>query len=125
MPIDTDPGKFLHHHKIQGSRAHYQDKIDKIKTEKVDKKFYLGLSFENISNPEFNSEMLYPVEFVKAVNKYFMPQINHMSFIMPSSPLLYQFNDTPAVNNKKKSLSFFSYFINLFRQLFVMKPIDI
>lgn len=97
VPLNTDPVNLLHHHQIKGAQSLYKYKMDKIKTQKVDKKFYLGLSFEAVSNPEFNSEMLYPVEFVKPINKFYMPQINRISFAMPPAPIYYQFNETPAV----------------------------
>jgi len=39
----------------------------RLKNKQVDKKFYIGMSFELINNPELNSENLYPVNFVKPI----------------------------------------------------------
>jgi len=64
----------------------------RLKNKQVDKKFYIGMSFELVNNPELNSENLYPINFVKPINRYYMPQLNHISMHMPSAPLLYQMN---------------------------------
>ena len=39
----------------------------RLKNKQVDKKFYIGMSFELVNNPELNSEMLYPVNYVKPI----------------------------------------------------------
>ena len=95
------------------------EKVDaRLQKKEADKKFYIGMSYELVNNPEFNSQLFYPVETVEPVvrwqflfiffhkqtysnkNKsiiqkyrYYMPQLNHISMHMPSAPLLYQTDD--------------------------------
>lgn len=71
---------------------------EKLKKKDVDKKIYIGMSFELVNNPELNSQLLYPVDEVQPIGRYYMPQLNHISMHMPSAPLLYQMNSIKEVN---------------------------
>jgi FtsP/CotA-like multicopper oxidase with cupredoxin domain len=49
--------------------------------------------FNKINNVEFQNPLYYPL--TASSKKIFTPQINNISMMMPSSPLLYQWNDIP------------------------------
>ena len=44
------------------------EKVDaRLQKKEADKKFYIGMSYELVNNPEFNSQLFYPVETVEPV----------------------------------------------------------
>ncbi|XP_071124881.1 uncharacterized protein [Mytilus edulis] len=56
-----------------------------------DKRFYLAMDFYNISNYRLND--MYQIHDHDHI--HYTPQINHISNILPPSPVLSQFNDIP------------------------------
>lgn len=63
------------------------------------KKFYFAMEFNKINNPDFNDETHYPLSMMSSFKRpnIYTPQINNISFKMPSFPLLYKWNQVPTV----------------------------
>ena len=55
--------------------------------------YFLLQEFNKINNLEFQNPIYNPL--ASTSKKVFTPQINNISMMMPSSPLLYQWNDIP------------------------------
>jgi hypothetical protein len=62
-----------------------------LKTDNV-KKFYIQMEFNAVNNAEFYNEKDYSFKMMKELNRFILytPQINNISMIMPSTPLIYQ-----------------------------------
>lgn len=56
-----------------------------------DKKFYLAMDFNKIDNFHFHTPGLYPLNSFPKAKQLYSPQMNHISFVLPSVPLLTQF----------------------------------
>jgi hypothetical protein len=63
-----------------------------------DKKYYFGLEFKKVNNPEFNNQMYYSIKNVGLDKQFYTPQINKISLQMPPAPPLYQWSDLPKVS---------------------------
>jgi hypothetical protein len=63
------------------------------------KKHYLAMEFNRINNPEFQDERLYSLGMFDKFNRtpLYTPQINNISMIMPSIPVLYEWDKVPSV----------------------------
>lgn len=74
--------------------------LRRIKSAKMVKKFYIALEFNKMNNPEFQNEIFYSMNLLKKNNRRqsFTPQFNNISMVMPSSPLLYEWNKISKVN---------------------------
>lgn len=55
-----------------------------------DMKFYLPYDFTDINNKHYNDPRYYPIHAVEHDQKLYTPQINDISFVFPSSPLMSQ-----------------------------------
>lgn len=62
-----------------------------------DKKFYLAMDFNDVSNYHFHPESLYPISEVNESMRVYLPQINHVSLALPPSPPLTQYSDLNEV----------------------------
>ena len=73
--------------------------LQKIRSPKKLKKYYLAMEFNKINNPEFEDERLYSLDLLAQNNRapLYTPQINNISMEMPSSPILYNWNKVPKV----------------------------
>lgn len=73
--------------------------LQKIRSPKKLKKYYLAMEFNKINNPEFEDERLYSLDLLAQNNRapLYTPQINNISMEMPSSPILYNWNKIPKV----------------------------
>ncbi|XP_045202825.2 uncharacterized protein LOC123556290 [Mercenaria mercenaria] len=58
-----------------------------------DKKFYLAMDFNKIDDYHFHDEMYYPLSALNESMHLYVPQINHVSLILPPSPPLTQLQD--------------------------------
>ena len=78
--------------------------LAKIKTKNV-KKFYLGMEFNAVNDTELYNTRLYPFNLVKASGRQviYTPQINNISLMMPSTALLYNWNQIPKVSWIRKN----------------------
>jgi hypothetical protein len=78
------------------------DFLRKINTTNV-KKFYLSMEFNKIDNPEFQDERLYSLEMFPHFHRtpLYTPQINHISMMMPETPVLYHWDSIPKVTKKQ------------------------
>lgn len=63
------------------------------------KKFYLAMEFNKINNPEFQDERLYSLSMFDHFKRtpLYTPQINNISMVMPSVPILYEWDAVPQV----------------------------
>ena len=70
--------------------------------------FYLGMEFNKIDNAEVYNQKYYPLNLTLSSGRtpFYTPQINGISSTLPSSPILYDWNNVPKVN----SLFFFLFF---------------
>ena len=73
--------------------------LQKIRSPKKLKKYYLAMEFNKINNPEFEDERLYSLDLLAQNNRapLYTPQINNISMEMPSSPILYNWHKVPKV----------------------------
>ncbi|KAL4230719.1 Mco1p [Mactra antiquata] len=58
-----------------------------------DKKFYLAMDFNKIDNYHFHDVTYYPISALERPDHLYLPQINHVSNVLPSSPPLSQMSD--------------------------------
>ncbi|XP_053398492.1 uncharacterized protein LOC123558060 [Mercenaria mercenaria] len=58
-----------------------------------DKKFYLAMDFNKIDNYHFHDVSFYPISAVERPQHLYMPQMNHVTLRLPSSPPLSQHSD--------------------------------
>ena len=65
--------------------------------EKPDKKFYVAFDFYKIDNYHFHDKLYYPISGVDKSQHIYMPQINHISNILPHAPPLTQLEDLEKV----------------------------
>ena len=88
-----------------------------------DKKFYLAMDFNKIDNYHFHDVSFYPISAVNRPNHLYMPQINHLTTKLPSSPPLTQYSDIDEVIYFKIRYNnvFFSWFFNEWYQLHVKR----
>lgn len=63
------------------------------------KKYYIGLEFSRIDNPEYNDEQYYSLNMMDQFKRQpvFTSQINNISMHMPSTPILYKWNQISKV----------------------------
>ena len=64
------------------------------------KTFYLGMEFNKIDNAEIYNQKYYPLNLTLSLGRtpFYTPQINGISLTLPSSPILYNWNNVPKVN---------------------------
>ena len=76
--------------------------------------FYLGMEFNKIDNAEVYNQKYYPLNLTLSSGRtpFYTPQINGISSTLPSSPILYDWNNVPKVN------SLFFFFFNFSREKF-------
>ena len=65
--------------------------------EKPDKKFYVAFDFYKIDNYHFHDRSYHPISAVDKTQHIYMPQINHISNILPHAPPLTQLEDLEKV----------------------------
>lgn len=68
---------------------------DVTSTRPPDVKHYLEMDFKRIDNYHYQHPELYPINQIKNAHHLFTTQINNISYINPSSPMLTQYNDVP------------------------------
>ena len=82
-----------------------------------DKKFFIAMDFNTVENPRFHDNRYYPLKTM--MNKHgqgihvqhmLSPQLNHISFKLPSSPPLSQSSHNTEVRNFSFLNSQFLYF---------------
>ncbi|XP_076435749.1 uncharacterized protein LOC143275484 [Babylonia areolata] len=61
--------------------------------ETPDRKFYVAMEFNKVDNFHFDHPELYPLSALPREKQFYSPQLNHISFILPSAPPLTQFED--------------------------------
>ncbi len=63
------------------------------------KKYYLSMEFNRINNDEFMDPTLYPLNIVMQFKRtpLYTPQINNISMMMPSAPVLYNWKNIERV----------------------------
>ena len=83
--------------------------------EKPDKKFYVAFDFYMINNYHFHDKLYYPISTVDKSQHIYMPQINHISNILPHAPPLTQLEDLKKVIYSK-DLTEFSCFIEFIKR---------
>lgn len=91
------------------------------------KKFYLAMEFNQINNPEFQDERLYSLGMFSHFNRtpLYTPQINNISMIMPSLPVLYEWHKVPKVYLTPPFYRFYVWFIvNLFLKKMICNHIN-
>ncbi|XP_060581831.1 uncharacterized protein LOC132738361 [Ruditapes philippinarum] len=58
-----------------------------------DKKFYLAMDFNKVDDFHYHDNKYYPLSAINDTLRLFVPQINHVSLILPPSPPLTQLAD--------------------------------
>ena len=72
---------------------------DPIAKEKPDKKFFLAFDFNKVDSLVYNHPKLYPLKYdAPADTDMFLPQVNHITFRLPSAPPLSQPYDVQKVS---------------------------
>lgn len=61
--------------------------------ETPDKKYYLAMDFNKIDNYHFHDMTYYPISAIEKPLHLYLPQMNHVSLMLPSSPPLSQLSD--------------------------------
>ena len=88
---------------ITRMRSEIPDGNDGVLTSVPDKKFYLGMYFNEVDSFEYNNPDLYPLSFVQMNQRVLSPQINRISSSLPASPPLSQYDDIPTVSKGRNS----------------------
>ena len=88
-----------------------------------DKKFYLAMDFNHVDDYHFHDERYYPLSAINDTSsRLLVPQINHVSLILPPSPPLTQFADLDKVCSfkfaKPRSVIYFAALLNSRRMFF-------
>ena len=65
--------------------------------ETPDKKFYLAMDFNKIDNYHFHDVTYYPIAAVERPDHLYLPQMNHISTVLPYAPPLSQLGDITEV----------------------------
>ncbi|GFR63220.1 multicopper oxidase [Elysia marginata] len=81
---------------ITRMRSELADGNDGVLTSDPDKKFYLGMLFNQVNSLKYNNPDFYPLSVVVSNKRVFSPQINFISSNLPDSPPLSQYDDVPA-----------------------------
>ncbi len=97
VPEDTIDENYVQVNQLQSIVENEKINFFERIKQKPDKKFYFGMEFKKINNPEFNNPSLYPIKLMPVLKQFYTPQINKISFDMPDVPLLSQFRDVPRV----------------------------
>ncbi|KAL8596343.1 hypothetical protein ACOMHN_067034 [Nucella lapillus] len=58
-----------------------------------DKKFFVAMEFNKVDNFHYDMPGLYPLSDLPPGKQLYSPQLNHISFLIPSVPLLTQFDE--------------------------------
>jgi hypothetical protein len=64
--------------------------------ERADYTYYFGMDFNKVNNSHFYDPMYYPLSVVPRSNHLYSPQLNGVSFSLPSVPPLSQYDDVVA-----------------------------
>lgn len=80
--------------------SHPDDVTDALPTLKPipDKKFYLAMDFNKIDNYHFHDEAYYPISALERPDHLYLPQINHISSVLPHVPPLTQLEEISEVH---------------------------
>ena len=72
---------------------------DPIAKEKPDKRFFLAFDFKKVDSLVYNHPKLYPLKYdIPAPTDLFLPQVDHITFRLPSAPPLSQPYDVQKVS---------------------------
>jgi hypothetical protein len=74
--------------------ADYLNKLSKT----PDKKFYLSVDMIKINDDSMNNELLYPISAQTSFEPTWIPLINNISMMMPSKPVLFDWDSIPKVS---------------------------
>ena len=63
---------------------------------KADKTYFIGMDFNKVDNTNFFHKDYYPLSVVPRSHHVYSPQLNGVSFVLPSVPPLSQYDDVIA-----------------------------
>ena len=82
---------------LRNFQSESNTKFSKRIQENPDKKFFFGMQYKFINNPEYHQPDYYPIETQPFDLRFYTTQFNSISMIMPASPALSQWDDLPKV----------------------------